>query len=371
MSHNFSFKSPAQAVVMGSPLEFFDFVPLRGPGGGRVVVDKYIAVITGVITVATTLWDGRDVVRLFQQISVEQRDGKLRWSLSGMKSRHASIYYNGIEEHEEHANVAIGAGQAIDLRLIIPMAKQKVRRGLDFAMPADIFKKITLNMNSLAGAATSTTVLSAPTLSCYILAVYHEEFNVEFKAEDVIKSVDFTSQTQARFSLNGVVHDLFVLKEDTTAGGGASLAAITDARIEDLGTPTLTRQDLVHDYKVKRKLTASGPTTPGTQRYLEPVLEGKCLPVLASDQQTSLWDGRVLDSMKLDLGVGVTLCSAVTREVTEKSQANFNAQVGRFSINEKTLRMKTEGKTRRGLNDGWTMREKMVGVWSAPLPKVA
>src|SRR5262245_44613115 len=117
----FPFKSETKAVVMGQPMEFFDFVPLRGPNGGRVCVDRFIVVVTGVITVATALWDGRDVCRLFAQILVEQRDGGGRWNLSGFKSRMASIYCNGIDEHQEHGNVAIGAGQAIDFRLIIPM----------------------------------------------------------------------------------------------------------------------------------------------------------------------------------------------------------------------------------------------------------
>jgi hypothetical protein len=313
------------------------------------------------------------VPRLLSLISLEQRDGKNRWNLSGMKSRVASIMFNGIEEHHEHANVAIGAGQAIDLRILIPMTKKKLVREKDFALPADIFKKFTLTFNSLAGAATSTTVLSAPTLTCYILAEYHEEHNVEYKAEDVVKSVDFNSTTQAKLSLNGAVHDLFLCRDDNTvAGGGNVITALTDARIDDLGTGVLTRQDYVHSYRVKRQVTASAfGATPGAERYLDPVQEGKCLPLLVADYDTSLWDGKVIDSMKIDVGTGVAGLAVVTREITEKSQANFNATTARFGINPSMLRMKTESKSRRGLNDGWTKREQMVGVWTAPLPKAA
>lgn len=371
MSHNPPWKSDTRNVNLGTPMELFDFVPLYGPGGGRVVVDKFIVCITGVITVAAALWNGTDVPRLLSLINVEARDGKQRWNLSGYKSRMMSIVLNGIEEHIEHANVAIGAAQAIDLRLIIPMTKRKIRRGKDFAMPADLFRKVTLNFASLAGAATGAAVLSAPVLQAYVLAEWHEEHSIEFKAEDVVKSVDFNSNTQAKLALSGAVHDLFVCKEDTTAGG-ASIAAITDARIDDLGIPLLTRQDYVASYTVKRQLsnTASG-ATPGGERYLEPVRDGKCLPIITSDTETSLWDGRIVENAKIDVGTGLAGLSCVTREVTEKSQANYNAQIARFQINPNQLRMKTDGKSRRGLADGWTKREQLVAVWSAPMGKVA
>lgn len=371
MSHNPPFKSKTFTWNPSSTDDVFDFVPLRGPGGGRVVIDRFILCITGIITVATANWNGADVVRLFRNIRIEQRDNKARWNLSGMQSRLASIMFNGIVNHHEHATIAVAVGAAVDFRLVIPMTKPFIRRGKDFALPADIFSKITVDTNSLAGAATGTTVLSAQTLTYYVLAEWHEEFSVEFKAEDVIKSSNFSSNTQASLNLSGAVHDLFLLKEDSTAGGGTSLSAITDARIEDLGTPTLTRQDLVHSYRAKRGYGASGPTTPGTERFLEPVLSGFVLPLIVSDNETSLWDGRVLPTMKIDVGTGLAGLAAVTREITEKSQANFNAQRARFGIAENAVRMKTDGKSRRGFGDGWTKRELMVGVWSAPLNKVA
>lgn len=370
VSHNPPFKSDTRAVTLGTTLDLFDFVPLLGPGGGRVVVDKFIICITGTLTVATAAWSGLDVPRLMSLITVEQRDGKQRWNLSGYKSRLASIYYNGIEEYLEHAQVAVGASQTIDLRLIIPMAKRKIRRGKDFALPADLFRKVTLNFATLGGAATGTAVLSAPSLNVYILAEWHEETSVEFKAEDVIKSVDFNSNTQAKLALSGAVHDLFVCKEDTTSGG-AVITAITDARIEDLGTPVLTRQDLVASYTWKRQLSPTASGGLAGERFGEPVREGKVLPIIAADTDTSLWEGRVVETMKIDVGTGLAGLSAVSREVTEKSQANYNATVARFGVDPRIVRMKTESKTRRGLGDGWTKREQLVGTWSAPLGKAS
>jgi hypothetical protein len=368
--HYTPYKSDTKAVVPGSPMDLFDFVPLRGPKGGRVVVDKFIVVVTGTITVATATWDGRDVPRLLGLISVEQRDGKQRWMLSGYKSRIASIRYNGIEEHQEHGNVSVGAGQAINLRLIIPMSKPFVVRPKDFALPADIFRKMTLTFAPLASAQTGTAVLSAAALSAYVLAEWHEEMNIEFKAEDVVKSVDFNSNTQARLALNGVVHDLDVVKEASTAGGDV-VSAITDARIEDLGTPLLTFGDLQHIYTMRRQLAPSGPGTPATERYLDPVRESKCLPIITAGGDTSLWDGLVVQAMKVDVGTGAAGLSLISREVVPKAQANVNATIASFGVNHKTLRMKTESKSRRGMGEGWSQRQRLVGVWSAPLPKAA
>lgn len=370
MSHNPPFKSDTRTVNLGTTLDLFDFVPLLGPSGGRVVVDKFIVCISGTLTVADAAWDGVDVPRLCSLISVEARDGKQRWNLSGYKSRIASIYFNGIEEHLEHQDVAIGAAQAVDLRLIIPMAKKMIRRDKDFSMPADLFRKVSLSFASLAGAATGATTLSVPALQVYVLAEWHEEHSAEFKAEDVVKSVDFNSNTQAKVACVGAVHDLFVCKEDTTAGG-AAITAITDARIDDLGVPLLTRGDFVASYTMKRAL---GPTlagaSPGEERFLEPVRDGKCLPIIAADIETSLWDGRVVDNLKIDVGTGAAGLSVITREVTEKSQANYNATIARFGIDPRQMRMKTQGKTRRGLSDGWTKREQLVAVWSAPIARV-
>lgn len=368
MSHNPPYKSETKPFAASSPVDFSDFVPPRGPSGGRNVIDYFVICLAGTITVATAAWDGRDVWRALGQIGVEDRSGKLRWQLSGFRSRLASIYFNGIERHSEHANVAIGAAQTVDLRALIPMRKRFIRRGKDFSMASDVFRKVSIQFNSLAGAATSTTVLSAPSLNCYVLAYCHEEHSVEFKCEDVIKATDANSNTQGKLALNGAVHDLFACREPAAAGtaGGDVITALTDARIEDLGTPLLTRGDLVDDYTRKRAVSPSG-TTAGAERFLDPVRGGTVLPILTADDETSVWEGKVLDSMKIDLGTGVAGLSFVSREITEKAQANYNAQLAKFGLRGDQLRMKTDGKSRRGMGDGWTKRQQLVSCWSGPL----
>ena len=373
MSHWPEYKSDTKPVNPGSYTEYFDFVPLVAPDGGRLIIDKFIICIQGTITVATGTWDGRDVARLLALVAVEKRDGRLRWSASGYKSRLASIKYNGIEEHQEHASVVVGAAQPISLRLIIPMRKNYTRRPNDFALPADAFKKITLTWNALANAQTTSSLLSAATLIAYILVEWHSENKVEFKVDDLVKSVDFNSATQARTSLSGVLHDLDVCREDTTPGGSL-VTAITDARIEDLGTPLLTYGDLQHSYTAKRKVAPSGAGTPGTERFLDPVRLGMLLPVMTADYMTSPWDGKIVDSLKLDISnPGAGGLSIISREVVDKSQTDYNATMQRYAIDPKTVAFAVGDAAGNGVDTrpvtSVSMRKQKVGAWVAPLNK--
>jgi hypothetical protein len=364
-SHNPPFKSETKQIALGAPQEFFDFVQPIGPKGGRVVVDAFIICVQAVVTVATAVWNGKDVPRLFSLLDVQQMDSRSRWLLSGYKSRLASIRYNGIEQHQEHANVAIGAAQVVDLRLVIPMTKRFMRRPKDFALPADVFRKVVVNWAALASAQTGTTVLSAFAGSAYILAEWHEEESIEFKSEDQVKTQDFTTQTQAKLALSGPVLDLDIVNEGTTAGGNV-ITAITDVRIDELGMQPLTRGDLAHSYRCKRGIGASGPTTPGTERYLEPVQEGTMLPVIVSVPETSCWDGKMVGSMKIDVGVGVANSSVITREILDKSQALYNRVIAEFNIDPKSLKAKTDKKSRTSLDgSGWTQAQKLRMPWKA------
>jgi hypothetical protein len=370
-SHNPPWKSETKAIVLNSPMEFYDFVPPTGPKGGRVVVDAFILCIQGTVTVATAAWDGRDVPRLANLIDVLQIDNRSRWQLSGLKSRLASIWLNGIEQHQEHGNVAIGAAQAIDLRLIIPMAKRYTRRPKDFSLPADVFRKFVVNWATLAAAQTGTTVLSAFAANAYILAEWHEEDSVEFKSEDTVKTTDFTTQTQAKLALMGPVLDLFACKEGTSAGGGEAMTAITDVRIDEIGMPPLTRGDLAHSYRTKRGTTASGPTTPATERFLEPVQQGTVVPIIVACPETSVWDGKMVSSMKIDVGVGVASSSLVTREILDKSQAVYNKVTAEFHVDPGSLQMKTDKKSRTGMKAGWTDAQRLRAPWKAALKRAA
>lgn len=353
----------------GKKLEFYDFVPLRAGKGGRVVVDRFVIWITGDITVATAAQSGEDLCRLLDNIIVEERDGGQRWNLSGYLSRIESIKMNGIERHDEHADLAIGADQTVAYKLVIPMSKRHIRRPKDVSLPSDVFRKVILTCASYASAATGTAVLSAADLTVYVTAEWHEETSVEVKACDRVKSIDFTTNTQVRTQLNGAVHDMDICRDDGSTDGGASVSAITNVRVDELGIPLTKAAVLKHSYLERRGLAKSG-TTAGGKRFLDPFLDDKALAVITATPETSLDDGKIVPTLKVDLGAGAANLQLVTREVVDKSQSNYNAQAAMFGI--RALRMKTAGKTKRSFAE-WKNNERAQRVfpWSAPLPAAA
>jgi hypothetical protein len=363
------FESEIKDWRPGGTLEFADFVDLRGGTNGRVCVDYYVVHVTGTITVADANYDGRDVCRLLSRIAVESRDGRKRWNLSGFKSRLASIKYNGIENHEEHANIAIGAAATVDYRLIIPMTKRFARRPKDFAQPADVFRKIVIECNSYAGATSGSTTLSAADLDVFITAEWHEEDidSVEIKSEDYVSSVDFTSNTQAKLLPTGAVHDLDIVRETSTAGGGL-ITGITNVRCDALGTGTRSRSVLKHSYTARRGYAPSGQSATGVERFKEPVRDGQMLPIVTATPETSVWDGALVDQLKVDLGAGAADLSLISREILKKSGENFASQAALFGLSEAEMRMKTAGKTQRSFSEHRDARRVSVAPWSAKVP---
>lgn len=371
MSANLPFKSETKQYNPGSTQDLFDFVPPRGPNGGRVVVDQFTLCLVGTVTVGTALQDGRDLARFFSLITIDQRDNRQRWSASGFKTRMMAIHLLGADRWQEHADLAVGAAQPVNLRLPIPFTKRFLHRPEDFALPSDVFRKVSVSWAPLATVQTATAVLSAPALNFYILADWHEEYIVEFKCEDIIKSADFNSTSQAKLSCSGAVQDALIVREPAGGGtaGGDVVTGITDARCEDLNTPVLTYADLLHNYALKRLIAPSGTTANGAERFKEPSRQGVMLPFMASDSDTSFWDGIVRDSLKFDINGGSTGQSIISREVVEKSQSTFNAVCAKFNIDPRTgIMIRTKNGKSENLGDGWNQHDKLVAPWYAQLP---
>lgn len=369
MAHLPGPKSEQKDFTPGGNAEFDNWMNIRGPRNGRNVIKGFWICLFGTVTNTVAALDGRSVPRFISHLAVETRSGSRRWSLTGEKSRAASIRYNGIDRHNEHANIAVGAAQAVDLMLYVPMEKRFIKRGVDLAMGVDTFTKVVITWSTLAGVTdTGGAVLTAHDLDCYLIADLREENAVEVKAEDSVKSVNFTSQTETVVKLTGALHDADIYRETSpSTPGGAAITAITDVRCDDLGIPVHKRTDLVRMFKAKRQLgnTAKNATI-GTERFNDPVVDGQMLPIIVADNETSLWGGKIVEQAKFNLGAGVADLSLITREVLAKNQENFAATAATFGLDPKNFRMKTAGKSKRDLKSH-SKRAKQVGVWSHPL----
>lgn len=363
-------KSSAANVVLGGFLDFNDFVPIFGPGGGRMVIRHLVIRVQGTITVAGALWDGRDAWRLFSLINVENKTNKQRWTLDGAMSRNASVMFQGTDNHVENASVAIGASQVVDFEFVIPFEKRYAKNPKDFCLPADRMKKIGLTFNSLAQCVSGATVLSAPALSCYVFAVTDEEFSLEHKLEDSVSSTDFTSPVSGRLSLNGVLFDMFIAKKGQTIAGSELTAGITDVRCEDLGTSTIPVRDLRTIYRLDRKLGNTGVSAIGAEVRSDPVFEGKVIPVFVSDDNQSFADGRMADQLKFDFGgAGLVNGTMVIRQLLPNDKDAIRATNALYGVGDVPLLVKTKGKTKTKVQN-WSLKELNFAPMKSPLPRM-
>ena len=179
-------------------------------------------------------------------------------------------------------------------------------------------------------------------------------------------STDFTTNTQCKLLPTGTIHDLDIVRETTTAGGGL-ITAITDVRCDALGTGTRTRAVLKHSYTMRRGYAPSGQSATGVERFKEPVRDGQMLPLVSATPETSVWDGKLVNQLKIDVGVGAADLSVITREILRKSEANYASQAAMFGLNGSQMRLKTAGKTQRDPN-GQDERKVGVAPWSLPVP---
>jgi hypothetical protein len=354
--------SKIETVNAGTGSSWYGF-PTEGANRGAIVANCLVLTVLGTVDVATALMDGRDIPRLVGNITVKQRSGGiLRWNNTGDEVRIMSMLLDHPRRYLEHPNLAIGAGRTLALRLVLPLRKRLVKRGKDFAMHTDELELVSVTWNSLAGWASGGAVLSNLSATAYIQAEWHEELTAEVKSVDVVKSTNFTDATQCQLSLEGAVHDMVIYKTGTTGGGGESLAAITGVRCPELGIQDQQLPaDLVGWYSRKRDIAPTAfAATPSNEQVLDPFREGKAIPVIVADAETSTWDGAVVKTAILRVTGGTTGCAALTRQVVERPEAAVLRMAQRYGIPVANFYAKTLGKTRRDLSAGWTERQQLV-----------
>lgn len=304
--------SEQKAFSMTAPTNI-DFVSTRdivGPNGGRVVIDSMNLVIEGVITVATQAVDGRDVHAIVSQISVEQSDGEQRNApLTGPQHRLVTSLQVGPQSYPENSGIAIGAAQAVSVRVPIVYEQSGFqRRGADWCLGLEMLRKITVRPATLAEAARGTAVLSAPTLNAYVEFFGHEELFLEAKCLDEYSIVAFTSATQVTASLSGPLLGAWLVSTSGTAastvGGGGSITAITDYRIDGLSIPTTPRARRLAQYRLLRQRGNTSASAVAGEVYADPITEGKVFPLLPPQVNTQApWEAYTRGPLNLRVDV--------------------------------------------------------------------
>jgi hypothetical protein len=352
--------------------QFFDWVPRLGPNGGRMVIDGfYIHADLQIDTAAGAIAQGEDFARVFNRIIVEQHDGKKRWNLPGDQSRVMSILLDGIDRYTDSADVAVSTSNvAADVVLYIPMSKRFTHTPDDFAMPVDNFKMLTIEFASSSVFNIGSVVVSSiDFLNFYVIADCHEELDLQIHCEDEVSATDLTSLTEGRLVVGGKLHDLVL--HATGASGGASLANLTDVRIDELGIPPFLRTpDLEMEYRRKRNNGANLNSTVGADVRCDPFATDQACAVLVADSETSFFEGPTLSTVKLTLTNTVAGLRALHRIVTPASSATRNRTSSLYNVRPEMFVVKTGSKTRRNIGE-WQKELRPYLRLKADMPKRA
>jgi len=360
------YKSASQAHVAGSTLTFKNWIPRRGPTGGRVVVDRFWPVFTGTdVDVAGTAVEGEDCWRFFRRILVEQVDGRQRWNLTGDESRVACYLLMGSDRVPEFADLAIANNQTPSFMIPIPMAKRFTKRPKDYSLPAELLSRFAIDCADAAevGVAGGTIGIVG---SYYVIAECHEEKSIELKCEDEVKAFVLANTSGGQLVVGGRLTDLSLFQR--AASGGGSLANLTDVRIDQAVPDALLRNpDLKEMYAAARYAAHNLPSTDGDPIHNDPhtLATMVACPVLWSTEESSAVDGPVLDETIVRLTNSVPSLEAIYRVVVPKSHGLALGVMRRHGLRDDSFRMKTKGKTKRDPGK-WAPHEAVFLPASAP-----
>lgn len=316
-------------VTNPQPIELTSPMSYIGPNGGRLVCDYLYLVINGTVTVATAPWDGRDVPRLVSSVSIEQNDNTVRVApIGGGGHRLATIAQVDITRYNEHPSVAVGAAQAIDLRLPIALWRPRQRRPHDYSLGMELFKRLLFTPSQLATAATGTAVLSAGSFTCSLECWGHEESTVEHKALDMWSILDFTSTLQLTAQMTGPIQEAYLVSTAVAAaavaGGGGLITGVNQVRIDQLGISPLLRATALAQYRMANRRGNTSSAAVAGEVYGDPVTEGRVFPVLPiADELMPPWSGLTSKGgpLKIDIdpataGIQLLYRCAVPRSTT-------------------------------------------------------
>lgn len=347
-----TYKSPPQTHVASSVMRFPPWVPQFGPSGGRNVIDMLELVYNFTdITCATTATEGEDFWRAIESLVVEQVDGVQRYQgIQGDALRIFLYQALGADRVPEYADLAVAANQSLVVAFPIPLAKRYSKRPHDFSLPAELLKEIRVGCasNGATGLAIGGGTVTINAANAYVLAHCHEEFSVELKSVDQVAVTSFPSTAGVTLKIGGRMQDLIIFARG--AAGGASATGLTELRIDGiLPDPLLRNPDLIQSYLRSHSAALNDANAAdGTAVHNDPVGQGKAIPVLFTTDDTSVFDGPIVDDVILRVtGGSLASALAITRTVLPQNSQLISAVAKKHGLTDADFRMKTVGKSKR------------------------
>lgn len=341
--------SRSHTYSAGKPIKFNPWVPPNGPTGRRNMILGLLLKCSYNIDVAAAVLQGEDLARLFFNIRVSTVGGD-RWHLPGEASRIMSTMLVGPSRFHESADVPIAAGNVGEYALWIPFEKPSAHRSYDFAIAADVLREVEIVCPSqtdldLSGA--GVTINAATSYS--ILAVTREVDGVEFPMWDVVGETAMETTTQGTIHVGGgMLAEAFAYASGSP--GGASMANWTEHRIPQILPDPLLDDDWKFLYNLRNRAAPNDDGTPGTELWNDPFRQNRARIV---HMLPGYGDDKLVDHPFVggSLQIKATNSVADVRIVHRVIHPTPAAEVRKVGTERKvrSLRVKTKGKTRRGV----------------------
>ena len=343
----------------------------RGPNGGRLVCDvMLIGVDVDDLTTTVAAIQGEDVWRLIQRVKVRQQGGRERVNLKGDQLRVMNYLLGGPAAVPEYADIGIAANQSFDFYFPVLFSKPFALRPRDFSIPIENIDVVEIECASeteLAGTGGTAVINDA---KYFLILICHEEHNLEFKAEDILKATTFSSTDAEVLQIStGRLQGLALHKQGFS--GGTDLTGAVTVRMEGILPKALTYESFKAVYRQRRRSMNNGAGTQGDPVTVDPFVQSteKAIPILVPgdyERGASVLDGpeRTIVTVELS-GNAVSSLVALQYIVKPKDNGLINALSERYGVTRASF--KTAGKTRRGAN-AWSASQAAYMPQSAPLP---
>lgn len=368
-----TYKSPSQTHVASGTLKFpGNWIPNVGPNGGRVVIDSLEPVYNLTdITCATTATEGEDTYRAFESVVVEQVDGVQRYNLQGDALRIFLYDALGADRVHENADLAASANQNLVYSAVLPLSKRFSKRPADFALPAELLKEVRIGCakTDVTGLGVGTGTVTITAANVYLLAHCHEEMSIELKSVDAVGSTSFPSTSGVTLKIGGRLQNLHIYARGVS--GGASATGLTELRVDQILPDNLLRNpDLLLPYlRARGAAMNDAQAADGAAVHNDPAAAGRSIPVLFTTEDTSVFDGPVVDDVIVRV-VGGSLASAIAihRAVLPRSAQIEAAVMARHGLSPEDFRTKTKAKSKRD-SDRWDDEEWAFMPLNAPMQR--
>jgi hypothetical protein len=351
---NLSFRSEALAWVASSTRNLpLDFLPDRGPNGGRLCLDCiHIRASLSLTTTSTGSIQGENQASFIKRLRIRDADGELV-NLSGMKLRLNQIEEYGMNGPVDGVDLSTGTTATKNFDFIVPFYLPRARRGWDTALPVSHLKNaggagqggaVEIDMpayTDLNGSGSSVTINSGDYTFWFVC---REEFDNEVKTRFEQRMITTAANNDHYLPVNGGLLRKCTYHGDgaNEDGGGDNVAEVTAVNVDALRLSNMAPYHLLNDFIIK---AWNGQRERATFPFIQ--ADAAALPIVYPKHEEKIPQMYRINGQLYIRTAGATTTRDFLFHVltprTGRSTAAERARAGGAA----TVSMKTDGKSRR------------------------